>query len=299
MNSRKTLSMLMLSAASLIWGTSFIAQILGMEYIGPFTFLAARYITALIVMVPVFIIAGRLNREASGSSALGWKAAIKGGCICGSALFVAAALQQYGLLFTTAGKGAFITAAYIVIVPVLGLFVRKIPSKLTIATIIMAMAGLYLLTVPEVKGVNAGDFLVLAGAVFWALHIMACGYFSERNDPIKLSTVQFAAVAVYSLFFACFAEAPEYKWIALSWKPILYAGIVCTGVAYTLQMAAQRYVSPVATCIILSGETLFGALAGWLVLSERLSARELTGCAVLLAATLFAQLYEIKSAEKS
>lgn len=299
MRSRKTVSLIMLSGASLIWGTSFIAQILGMEYIGPFTFNAMRYLAAVAFMVPfTFALDGywaRRTRSTIRDSFHEWKEASLPGVICGTLLFTAATLQQYGLLFTTASKAAFITATYIVIVPVYGLFFKKIPSKVTTASVIMSIIGLYLLTVPDVGEINAGDALIFTGAFFWAAHIMACGHFAGRGDPVKISTIQFAAVAVLAGAAMLIAESPDIHTIITSWKPILYAGLLCTGVAYSMQMAAQRDVSPVATCVILTGETLFGAIFGWLLLGDNLSGREIAGCTILIAASLATQLYEILS----
>ncbi len=295
-NNMKTLSVIMLSAASLIWGTSFIAQILGMQYIGPYTFLTGRYVVSLVFLVPFTFFMNRYKEEPYyfSSELSEWRSCLKSGVACGAFLFIASALQQTGLLFTTASKAGFITATYIVIVPIYGFFMKKLPTPFTAAAIAMSMTGLYLLSITPGVSINIGDVLVFAGAFFWAAHIMACDKFSRKHDPLKISTIQFASVALFASIVMFAAEAPEWRWVAESWKPIVYAGLACTCIAYTLQMAAQRYVSPVATCIILSGETLFAAASGYLVLGERLSERELIGAAILLAATLMAQIHEIK-----
>lgn len=286
----------MLLTAALIWGTSFIAQILGMEFIGPYTFLTFRYFISLLFLLPFTLLRDRylLSGPAHASAEAQWKSCLKGGAVCGIFLFLGSAFQQTGLLFTTAGKAGFITAASIVIVPVYQLFRGKTPSFGITISIIMSMAGLYLLSIKKGSPPNIGDVLVFVGAFFWAAHVMACGAFAGSRDPLKISAVQFGTVTVLAGIMMLLFEDPEIKWILASWKPIVYAGVLCTGVAYTLQMFAQRHVSPVATCIILSSETLFAAASGWLVLGERLSGRELAGGAILLAATVAAQIIEVR-----
>lgn len=298
MNNRRMFSVMMLSTASLIWGTSFVAQILGMEFIGPFTFCTARYVVALLFLVPFALLMDRRRGAGVGGNPAvisDWRGCFRSGVLCGSALFIASGLQQIGLLYTTAGKAAFITAMYIVIVPVYGLFMKKIPSKLTTFAIIFSTVGLYLLSIKEDFRIEMGDALILASALFWAAHIMICDRFAKYYDTVKLSTVQFGTVALFSAAAMLLFEAPKLAPLLASWLPIFYAGLFCTGISYTLQMAAQRDVSPVTTCIILSAEALFAAIFGYLVLGERLSEREIIGCAILFLATLIAQIQEVKS----
>lgn len=299
MINRRTTSILLLLTASLIWGTSFVAQILGMEHIGPMTFCFSRYIVSFLILLPFSLIIDGRRSHLRGGGAEGilsqWKNCISSGVICGTALFTASSLQQVGLLYTSAGKAAFITAMYIVIVPLYGLFMKKIPSRLTICAILLSTAGLYLLSVKSGFTMEAGDALIFASAFFWAAHIMACYRFSKSHDPLKLSAVQFATVALLSAAAMFLFESPRWGDIYSSLLPILYAGFFCTCVAYTLQMMAQRYVSPVATCIILSAEALFAAFFGCLILGETLTARELIGCAVLFSATLLAQVEEVRN----
>ena len=298
MNNRRMLSVMMLSTASLIWGTSFVAQVLGMELLGPLTFCAARYAVALFFVVPFALVMDRRKKAetcAKPDVVSDWRGCLRSGILCGGALFTASGLQQVGLLFTTAGKAAFITAMYIVIVPIYGLFMKKIPSRITACAIILSTVGLYLLSIKEDFKIEIGDALILASALFWAAHIMICDRFAKDYDTIKLSTIQFGTVALFSSAAMFWLEAPEWGALFASWAPIFYAGLFCTGISYTLQMAAQRDVSPVATCIILSAEALFAAIFGYLILGERLSGRELIGCAVLFAATLIAQIQEVKS----
>ncbi|WP_352401434.1 DMT family transporter [Synergistes jonesii] len=297
MKSRRIAALLMLSLVAFIWGTSFVAQILGMEHIGPFTFCAARYFIASIFTIAFAAFMGMRKTDVmpNDTFAYDWRSCLVPGVICGTVLFAGTALQQMGLLFTSAGKSAFITAMYIVIVPLFGLFAGKIPSRSTLLALAASTVGLYLISVKEDFSVAPGDALTLTGAFFWALHIIVCGHFAQKYDAFKLSAIQFSAVAVLSMFFALVMETPHLNEIIISWKPLIYSGLISTCVAYTMQMATQRYVPPVQASIILISESVFAALAGFLSLGESLTAREITGCVIMLAATLTAQIQEAKA----
>ena len=279
---RRAVSTAMLVSCALIWGTSYIAQILGMQEIGPLTFCASRYVVSVAALSLMLTLMGKRGGfdEARGERTLEEKRAermkiLRNGAICGLALFSGSVLQLAGMQGTTAGKAAFITDTFIVIVPLYGIFAGKIPSKTAVFAIFMSMGGLYLLSIKD--------------------GFMACSVFSRKSDPVKLSAVQFGTVALLATTGALIFERPDLASVAASWPPIVYAGLVCTCVAYTFQMSAQRYVQPLATCIIMSTESVFAAIFGYLVFGEVLSARELTGCAVLFAATLIAQLDDVKS----
>ena len=300
---KRAVSTAMLVSCALIWGTSYIAQILGMQEIGPLTFCASRYVVSVAALALLLSVLGKRRGNADGGRGVRtaeekraerWKT-IRNGMICGLALFSGSVLQLVGMQDTTAGKAAFITATFIVIVPLYGLLAGRIPSRAAIASIFMSMGGLYLLSIKDGFTIGRGDLIILLGAFFWAAHIMACSAFSRRSDPVKLSAVQFATVALLSVAGAVIFEKPGFAAVAASWPPVVYAGLVCTCVAYTFQMAAQRYVQPLTTCIIMSTESVFAAIFGYIVLGETLSARELTGCAVLFAATLIAQLDEVRN----
>ncbi|MCR5336380.1 MAG: DMT family transporter [Synergistes sp.] len=298
MKSRRVAALLMLTLTAFIWGTSFVAQIVGMELIGPFTFCAARYFLASLFTIPFAAVMSKKRNAMMPEDegfASDWRSCLVPGVICGCALFAGTALQQVGLLYTTAGKSAFITAMYIVIVPLLGLFSGKVPSRSAILAIAASTVGLYLISVKGDFSVGPGDALTLAGALFWALHIVVCGHFARKYDAFKLSALQFSAVAVLSVIFAFALETPHVNEIILSWKPLAFSGLISTCVAYTMQMAAQRYVPPVQASIILISESVFAALAGFIFLGESLTARELTGCAIMLASTLTAQIQEARS----
>ncbi|OUO92596.1 DMT family transporter [Cloacibacillus sp. An23] len=299
---RRAVSTAMLVSCAVIWGTSYIAQILGMQEIGPLTFCASRYVVSSAALALLLFVTWKRGETGDGGETLsaGEKRAelgriIKHGAICGAALFSGSVLQLAGMQGTTAGKTAFITATFIVIVPLYGLFAGKIPSRTAVASIFMSMGGLYLLSIKDGFFIGRGDLVIFLGAFFWAAHIMACSAFSRKSDPVKLSAVQFATVALLSVAGSLIFERPDFAAVAASWKPVVYAGLVCTCVAYTFQMSAQRYVQPLTTCIIMSTESVFAAIFGYFVLGETLSARELTGCAVLFAATLIAQLDDVRS----
>lgn len=292
----------MLLSCALIWGTSYIAQILGMQEIGPLTFCASRYVVsaaALLLLLAVMETRGD-SPDGRGLRAASEKReerrkVLMHGAICGIALFSGSILQLVGMQGSTAGKAAFITATFIVIVPIYGIFTGKIPSKAAVFAIFMSMGGLYLLSIKDGFSIERGDFIVFLGAFFWAAHIMACSVFVKTSDPLKLSAVQFVTVAVLSAAGALIVERPNFAAISASWPPVIYAGLVCTCIAYTFQMAAQRWVSPLTTCIIMSMESVFAAIFGYLVFDEVLSARELIGCAVLFASTVVAQLDDVRN----
>ena len=298
---RRAVSTAMLVSCALIWGTSYIAQILGMQEIGPLSFCASRYVVSAAALALLLAVMearknGARNRGPADNAEKRAERikAVKHGAICGLALFSGSILQLTGMQGSTAGKAAFITATFIVIVPLYGFFAGKIPSKTAIFAIFMSMGGLYLLSIKDGFTIERGDLLIFLGAFCWAAHIMACSVFSKESDPLQLSAVQFATVAVLAAAGAAIFERPDLASVAASWRPVVYAGLVCTCVAYTFQMTAQRWVSPLTTSIIMSTESVFAALFGYIVFGEILSARELTGCAVLFASTVVAQLDDAK-----
>lgn len=294
---RRIISILMLFTTSFIWGSSFVAQIFGMQYIGPFTFCAVRYLVSALVMVPVALAMDSWRGEDMEVHALyaRWRSCLKSGVICGWALFFATGLQQIGLLFTGAGKTAFITTLYIIIVPIYGIFAGKKLSKTMVIAVAMCLVGLYLLTIKGDFSIGPGDAFVLAGAFFWAAHIVVSAKFVRGLDAVKLSTIQFATVAVISSIPMFALEMPKVQALIWSWLPIFYASVISTGIAYTFQMAAQRYVPPVAASLVLSTEALFAAIFGFIMLGERFTAPEAIGATILLAGTLIAQIRGVNS----
>lgn len=285
---KKILGNLLLLITSIIWGSAFVAQITGMDVLGPFTFSATRSLIATIFLgFLVMFLKDEMNTKTSDL--------IKGGLACGVFIFIASSLQQFGLLFTTAGKASFITTLYILIVPILALLIMK--NKISLATwiaIILGAIGLYLLAIPTGASfsINKGDFVVFIGAFFWAAHILVIDYFTKKVNPVKLSFMQFAVMTVLSAIVAMLfeRETATISNIMLSWKSIAYAGFFSSGIAYTLQMVGQKYTNPVLASLILSLESVFGALSGYLFLNEILSTKEFLGCVIVFVAIIIAQV---------
>jgi drug/metabolite transporter (DMT)-like permease len=290
-------SLLLLLTAT-IWGVAFVAQSVGMEYIGPFTFNGVRSVIGALVLLPCIRVFGRgkqVQRTKESDRTL-----LKGGICCGLCLFVASNLQQFGILYTSVGKAGFITAMYIVIVPVLGIFVKnKTGVKIWIA-VALAVAGLYLLCMTGGSfAIQKGDLLVGCCAVVFALHILVIDYFSPMVDGVKLSCIQFFVCGVLSIICMFLFETPQLSQILLAWKPILYAGVLSCGVAYTLQIVGQRGMNPTVASLIMSMESVISVLAGWVILKQKLSSRELIGCVIMFAAIILVQLPDKQQKEKS
>ncbi len=289
MKNKKMLGSLMLTLTALIWGTAFVAQRVGMESIEPITFTAARMALAAAATGLTACAARRRNPQnaVTGDRRL----TVFGGILCGLFLAAASTGQQMGLVTTTAGKAGFITATYILIVPILNglLFGKRSPWMVWLAVMI-GMAGLYLLCVGESFRLTRGDTLVCVSAFLFSGHILCCGYFSSRADPIRLSAVQFVTVTAVCGVLAFILEEPSPEKLLLALIPILYCGLISGGLGYTLQMAAQRFTDPTVASLLMSLEAVFAAIAGALLLHERMSARELAGCAVMFAAIILVQL---------
>ncbi len=300
---------MMLMLAAFIWGTAFVAQSVGMDYLGPFTFNGVRNFVGAFALLPCIWLLDRLNkrdakrRAAEGKDVQGVgpgekKDLLLGGICCGTVLFVAGSLQQVGLQYTTVGKAGFITACYIVIVPVCGIFLhKKIGGKVWIA-VALSLAGLYLLCITEKLSIGKGDILVFLCALVFTMHILVIDYFSPRTDGVKMSCIQFFVCGLLSLIPMFALETPEMGAVVKSWGPILYAGVLSSGVAYTLQIVGQKDVNPAIASLILSLESCFSVLAGWLLLGQRLSAREAAGCILMFAAIILAQLPDRRSAQE-
>ncbi|HEY9089870.1 MAG TPA: DMT family transporter [Anaerolineaceae bacterium] len=282
---------ILLFITALIWGTSFVAQRVGMERIGPFTFTASRFLIGALSLLVFILITGATGAAARPSSPASHRAdLLKGGLACGLALFMAISFQQFGLQYTSAGKAGFITALYILLVPVFGLFLRKNVSPRVWLGVILAITGLYLLTVTEGFSIGRGDLIVLCGTVFWAVHILVIDHFAAKVEASKLSFLQFLIAGVISAAVAGAVEVMEFSAIWKSAAPILYAGVVVVGIAYTLQVFGQKHASPSIAAIILSLESVFAVLSGMLLLGETLTGREIAGCILMFAAVLIAEI---------
>ena len=215
---------------------------------------------------------------------------LAGGVCCGVCLFAASNFQQFGIRYTTVGKAGFITACYIVIVPVIGIFLKKACGRLLWVSVAMAVVGLYFLCMTETLTIGKGDFQVFICALLFSLHILVIDYFSPRTDGVKMSCIQFFVCGILSGIAMLFTEEPHLADIFAAWIPILYAGIMSCGVAYTLQIVGQKGMNPTVASLILSLESCISVLAGWLILGQKLSVRELSGCLIMFGAIILAQL---------
>ncbi len=285
---------LMLLACALICGLSFVAQSVGSEHVGPFTFNGIRSLIGAFFLIPCVIF---FDKQAGKSFSI-WGTANKierrnlvtGGIICGIILTIASTLQQFGIGYTSVGKAGFITTLYIIIVPLLGLIFHKPATKLQWFSVLIASVGLYFICITENFSVNYGDMIILLCSCFFALHIIVIERFSVMVDGVRMSLLQFAICGILSLPAILFYEIPTEETLGQAWLPILYAGIMSCGIAYTLQILGQKYVNVVLASIILSMESVFSVLAGWLLLGEQLALREIAGCALVFSAIILAQL---------
>lgn len=280
-----------LSGATVIWGSAFIAQSVGMDKIGPFTFQAVRCFLAVVFLFPASALfsRGKPFWKSWADPAL-WRS----GVICGLALFAASSLQQIGLVYTDAGKAGFLTAMYIVFVPFLGLFLGQKPGRNALLSLIPAIVGLYLLSCTSVSGINKGDVLLLLCAVAFSVQILLIDRHCAGLDGLKLNCIQALVAAVLSVPWALLTETVDASLIASCWLPLGYAGILSMGVAYTLQIVGQKGVAPSAAALLMSLESVFAALFGWLLLHETMTRAELLGCALVFAAVVISQLPEKK-----
>lgn len=277
---------------AIIWGVAFVAQSVGMDYVGPFTFSSVRNLIGGVVLLPCIALLDRLDsRSQTKESAPKNKAwPILGGVCCGVSLAVSEVLQQFGIARTSVGKAGFLTAMYILIVPLLGLLVGKRVSAKVWGAVALALCGMYLLCMTESSGIALGDLLVLTAAVGFSTHILIIDYFSPGVDCVRMSCIQFFTAGALCLLPMLLIEQPTFDALLGAWAPILYAGVLSSAVAYTLQVIGQKYTEPSVASLILSLESVVAALAGWVLLGERLSVRELTGCVLAFAAIILAQL---------
>ena len=277
-------SLLLLLTAT-IWGSAFVAQSVGMEHVGPFTFTFSRSIIGGIVLLPCILLLGKWKKG------FATKVEWIGGICCGTALCVASNFQQVGIQFTTVGKAGFITALYVVLVPIFGLFLKKRVPILIWGCVGLSVVGLYLLCMPTGAFTLAlGDLLVLICAVLFTVHILVIDYFSPKGDGVVISCIQFFTCGVLSGIPMLFFENPSVgNMLDAKWA-ILYAGVLSSGVAYTLQVVAQKNVNPTIASLIMCLESVVAVLAGWIVLGQDMSSREILGCVLMFVAIVLAQL---------
>lgn len=285
--------MLLLTAC--IWGVAFVAQSVGMDYVGPFTFNGVRNLIGAITLLPCIAILNKWSQGREEKPQGDKKTLITGGICCGIFLFLGSTLQQVGIQYTSAGKAGFITAFYIVLVPVLGIFLKQKTGLKVWAAVVIALAGLYFLCITETMTVGKGDLYVFIGALAFTGHILTIDYFAPRVDGVKMSCIQFFVCSILCGIGMVMMETPTISAIVSAWAPILYAGVLSCGVAYTLQIIGQKDMNPTIASIILSLESCISVLAGWILLGEVLSAREFTGCILMFAAIILAQLPQRKN----
>ena len=284
-------SILLLTAA-VIWGTAFVAQSEGMNYVGPFTYNAVRTLLSGIVMIPVILgMQHHERRTGTEQVEVSRKATVQGGLFCGLALFAASSLQQIGMTETTAGKAGFVTAIYVVLVPIFSVLMhRKLPRKIWIC-IAAAMTGFYFICIREGFSVSYGDLMTLGSAFFFAMHILCVDHFCRKNaDGKTLVCIQFLTAGLLMAISMIIFEHPVLTNILAAKDAILYAGIMSCGVAYTFQFSGQRETPPTLATLLMSLEAVFAAISGCFFLNEQLSARELFGCMLVLGAVIAAQL---------
>ena len=302
---------LMLMLTAFIWGSSFVAQKSGMDLIGPMAFNGIRTLIGGIVLIPAIMFLNNLkakrNLQSPDSMAEASpedkqkekKLLIIGGICCGIALMIASNLQQIGIFYTTAGKAGFITALYVVLVPICGLFLGKKVRPVIWLCVLASAIGLYLLCMPAEGGfghINKGDLLILLCALCFTGHILIIDYFSPKVDGVKLSCIQFFVAGILSIILmfpgdpALGFDLPTLGTLLDSWLPILYAGVLSCGVAYTLQIVAQADTDPTVASMILCLESVFAVIAGMIILKESMSLREITGCIIMFAAIVVSQL---------
>lgn len=282
---------LCLLLATVIWGFAFTAQSVGMDLLGPFTFQAIRCGLAVAFLVPCAFILdiGRCSVKESAKKWLSpklWKT----GLLCGCALFIAASLQQVGLVYTDAGKAGFITAMYIVLVPVLGLVLGKKIPKSAVISVLLAVVGLYLLSCMGASGINQGDLLLMGCALAFAVQITCIDRFAGGLDGFRLNCIQCLVVALLSVPFIALTETVVVRDILNCWGPLLFAGVMSMGLAYSLQILGQKHLEPTTASLIMSLESAFAALGGWWLLGETMTSWELLGCALVFLAVLISQM---------
>lgn len=287
--SKRVIANILLMITAAIWGFGFVAQRIGAQFVGAFTFNGIRFALGALSLLPLIYVLDKKNAHKVREK-ITFKGSILPGMIIGSVLFIASTFQQVGMKYTTAGNGGFITGLYMVFVPLFGIFLKQKIGKNAWAGVFLAVIGLYLLSVNDDFTISYGDLLVLISAVFWAIHILSIDKFAKEIDSLKLSSLQFATCSVLSLASAFIFETVTLDGLSGSMIPLLYGGLLSVGVAYTLQVVAQKDAKPSHAAIILSTEAVFGAVGGALLLSETMSMRGAIGCALILAGIVLSQL---------
>ena len=291
MKQQKKSSLILLMTAT-IWGVAVVAQSVGMEYIGHFSFNAIRCVLGGLVLIPVILVlkkkkeTGAENQEKEDKKTL-WA----GGIACGVILCIASNLQQFGIMEASVGKSGFFTALYIVMIPVIGIFIGKRPGIKLWFCVALAVVGMYLLCMKDGSfTIERADIMLLLCALAFSFHILVVDYFSPKVDGVKMSCIQFFVCGVLSAVGMLFTETPDISNIQAAWLPLLYAGLLSCGVGYTLQIVGQKGINPVIASLIMSLESVISALAGWVILGQVLSPKEILGCVLMFVAIIITQI---------
>ncbi len=285
---------------AVIWGAAFVAQSVGMDYVGPFTFNCVRSLIGGVVLIPCIAILDRIGGAGKQNSQRYAKpeerrALLLGGVLCGLALCFASCFQQFGIQYTSVGKAGFITAFYIVIVPILGIFLKRKCGPFVWIGVLFALAGLYFLCMNESLQIGKGDILVFICALLFSVHILIIDHFTQYVDGVRMSCIQFFVCGLVAGLGMLLFEHPSFAQILAAWKPVLYAGVLSSGAGYTLQIVGQKGMNPTVASLILSLESVVSVLAGMLILGQRLSGREILGCVLMFIAIILAQLPQRKT----
>lgn len=278
-------SELLLVLAAIVWGFAFVAQKAGMDDLGPLAFNGIRFLIGAITLLPFTLLIKDRKTYTEKPTSL-----IKAGLISGSVLFAAATIQQFGIVFTTAGNAGFITSIYVIIVPIIGMFFKQKVKTLTWIGAIIAIVGLYFLSVSEMMTISPGDLLVFSSAFVWAVQVLLASYYSVRVNVIKLAIIQFTLTGLLSLFLSFYFESYGLANIYNAIVPLLYGGFMSVALAFTLQLIAQRKADPTHAAIILSTESVFAAIGGWIVLNEKLTPIETMGAILMFSGVILSQL---------
>ncbi|MBQ8600840.1 MAG: DMT family transporter [Clostridia bacterium] len=283
--------------AAFIWGTAFVAQGVGAEYLPPFAFNTVRSMIAVATLLIVILIFSKFRKIPFLPPKKQRKDLVFGGICCGAVLTIASGLQQAGLGETDPGKAGFITALYIVLVPIAGIFLKKKAPLTVWVAVVLATVGLYFLCIKEGFTIEHSDFLVLLCAIAFTAHILVIDHFTQKVDGMRLSCMQFAVVALLSAIISLCSESPDWSLLSLCTVPLLYTGVLSSGVAYTLQIISQRGANPTVVSLLMSLESVFAVLAG-LVFGDTMGVREWVGCGLMLSAVVFAQLPPLDKIKK-
>lgn len=287
---KRTFGNTLLLLGAMIWGAAFVAQTVGMEYVEPFTFQACRSFLGSFVLLPVIAVLDQRGNPKKPKTKADRRQLLISGIICGILLFAACSLQQLGLLYTTAGKSGFITSLYIILVPLIGVLLGKKVNPLIWVSVVLAAIGLFLLCGTQTMAIGKGELLTLGCSVAFAFHILYIDKVSDQVDGVRLSSLQFFVCGVISTVIMALFESPNPQSIAQCWLPICYAGILSSGVAYTFQIVGQAHTDPTTASLLMSLESVFSAVFGWILLNQTMRLREAVGCLVVFCGVLLAQL---------